>query len=83
MMPPSKSFAYNAQKLNGTAEATSFDPCAKATSFAIALIPCVAFLLDLGRTAVLTTLTVGLMVSYILDSLNFKPAAFFDGFDDF
>ena len=23
------------------------------------------------------------MVSYILDSLNFKPAAFFDGFDDF
>ena len=31
----------------------------------------------------LTTLTVGLMVSYILDSLNFKPAAFFDGFDDF
>ena len=31
----------------------------------------------------LTTLTVDLMVSYILDSLNFKPAAFFDGFDDF
>ena len=31
----------------------------------------------------LTTLTVGLMVSYILDSLNFKPAAFFDGFDGF
>ena len=23
------------------------------------------------------------MVSYILDSLNFKPTAFFDGFDDF
>ena len=31
----------------------------------------------------LTTLTVDLMVSYILDSLNFKPAAFFDGFDGF
>ena len=34
----------------------------------------------------LATLTVGLMVSYILDSLNFKPAdaaVFFDGFDDF
>ena len=31
----------------------------------------------------LTTLTVSLMVSYILNSLNFKPAAFFDGFDDF
>lgn len=44
---------------------------------AIALVPCAAFLLDLGGTPVLATLTLGLMVSYILDSLNFKPGAFF------
>ena len=61
----------------------NFNPCAEATSFTIALIPCIAFLLDLGRTAVLATLTISLMVSYILDSLTFKPVAFFDGFDDF
>ena len=62
---------------------TSQNDAAEATSFAIALIPCIAFLLDPGGTAMLATLTVNLMVSYILDSLNFKPATFFDGFDDF
>nr|POE85871.1 hypothetical protein CFP56_18219 [Quercus suber] len=59
---------------NSRFSATSFAYNAR---IAIALIPCAAFLLDLGGTAVLATLTVGLMVSYILDSLNFKPAAFF------
>ena len=59
---------------NSRSSATSFAYIAR---IAIALIPCAAFLLDLGGTAVLATLTVGLMVSYILDSLNFKPAAFF------
>ena len=44
---------------------------------AIALVPCAAFLLDLGGTPVVATLTLGLMISYILDSLNFKPGAFF------
>ncbi|XP_061359475.1 uncharacterized protein LOC133303571 isoform X1 [Gastrolobium bilobum] len=44
---------------------------------AIALIPSAAFLLDLGGTTVVATLVVGLMISYILDSLNLKPAAFF------
>jgi len=44
---------------------------------AIALVPCAAFLLDLGGTPVVATLTFGLMISYILDSLNFKPGAFF------
>ncbi|KAK9675318.1 hypothetical protein RND81_11G000300 [Saponaria officinalis] len=44
---------------------------------AVALVPCAAFLLDLGGTPVIATLTVGLMCSYILDSLNFKPGAFF------
>ncbi|XP_018841626.1 uncharacterized protein LOC109006713 [Juglans regia] len=45
---------------------------------AIALVPCAVIILDLGGTSiVLATLTLGLMVSYILDSLNFKPGAFF------
>ncbi|XVF66748.1 hypothetical protein PTKIN_Ptkin10aG0062400 [Pterospermum kingtungense] len=44
---------------------------------AIALIPCAAFLLDLGGTPVVATLTLGLMIAYIIDSLNFKSGAFF------
>ncbi|KAF8390758.1 hypothetical protein HHK36_025285 [Tetracentron sinense] len=44
---------------------------------AIALVPCAAFLLDLGGTPVVATLTLGLMIAYILDSLNFKSASFF------
>lgn len=44
---------------------------------AIALVPCAAFLLDLGGTPVLATLTLGLMIAYIIDSLNFKSGAFF------
>ncbi|KAL8130660.1 hypothetical protein V2J09_019815 [Rumex salicifolius] len=44
---------------------------------AVALVPCAAFLLDLGGTPVLATLALGLLISYILDSLNFKPGAFF------
>lgn len=44
---------------------------------AIALAPCAAFLLDLGGAPVVAVLILGLMCSYILDSLNFKPGAFF------
>ncbi|XP_014497849.1 uncharacterized protein LOC106759272 [Vigna radiata var. radiata] len=44
---------------------------------AIALIPSALFLLDLGGTPVVATLVVGLMISYILDALSLKPAAFF------
>ncbi|CAL1408679.1 unnamed protein product [Linum trigynum] len=44
---------------------------------AIALVPCAAFLLDLGGAPVVATLTLGLMLSYILDSLDLKSAAFF------
>ncbi|XP_010249316.2 PREDICTED: uncharacterized protein LOC104591892 [Nelumbo nucifera] len=44
---------------------------------ALALVPCAAFLLDLGGTPVLATLTLGLMIAYILDSLNFKSGSFF------
>ncbi|KAJ9549441.1 hypothetical protein OSB04_021984 [Centaurea solstitialis] len=44
---------------------------------AIALVPCAAFLLDLGGTPVVAALTLGLMIAYILDSLNFKSGSFF------
>ncbi|XP_052204854.1 uncharacterized protein LOC127809798 [Diospyros lotus] len=44
---------------------------------AVALAPCAAFLLDLGGTPVFATLTLGLMIAYILDSLNFKSGSFF------
>lgn len=44
---------------------------------AIALVPCAAFLLDLGGTPVIAVLTLGLMIAYILDSLNFKSGSFF------
>ncbi|EEF50140.1 uncharacterized protein LOC8285711 [Ricinus communis] len=47
------------------------------TRIALALVPCAAFLLDLGGAPVVATLTLGLMISYILDSLNFKSGAFF------
>lgn len=43
----------------------------------IALIPCAIFLLGMGGKPVLGTLTVGLMLSYILDALHFKQGAFF------
>lgn len=44
---------------------------------AVALVPCAAFLLDLGGTPVVAALTLGLMIAYILDSLNFKSGSFF------
>ncbi|KAH6837911.1 no exine formation 1 [Perilla frutescens var. hirtella] len=44
---------------------------------AVALVPSAAFLLDLGGAPVVGTLVVGLMVAYILDSLNFKSGSFF------
>ncbi|RDX84834.1 hypothetical protein CR513_34053, partial [Mucuna pruriens] len=69
---------------NGTSTASSTsrslkNPSAFAHNYriAIALVPSALFLLDLGGTTVVATLVVGLMISYILDSLNLKPAAFF------
>ncbi|KAK1431669.1 hypothetical protein QVD17_08196 [Tagetes erecta] len=44
---------------------------------AITLVPCALFLLDLGGTPVVAALTLGLMIAYILDSLNFKSGSFF------
>ncbi|KAI8526731.1 hypothetical protein RHMOL_Rhmol12G0018600 [Rhododendron molle] len=42
---------------------------------ALALVPCAAFLLDLGGAPVLATLTLGLMIAYIIDSLNLHKSA--------
>ncbi|KAG6426678.1 hypothetical protein SASPL_110905 [Salvia splendens] len=42
-----------------------------------ALVPSAAFLLDLGGAPVVATIVVGLMIAYILDSLNFKSGSFF------
>ncbi|KAK4371320.1 hypothetical protein RND71_010795 [Anisodus tanguticus] len=39
---------------------------------AVSLVPIAAFLIDLGGTPVIATLTLGLMIAYILDSLSFK-----------
>jgi hypothetical protein len=47
------------------------------TRIALALAPCAAFLLDLGGAPVVAILTLGLMIAYIIDSLNFKSGAFF------
>ncbi|KAJ8645969.1 hypothetical protein MRB53_007717 [Persea americana] len=44
---------------------------------AIALVPSALFLLDLGGSPVAATLTITLMISYILDLLRLKTAAFF------
>ncbi|CAA0815517.1 no exine formation 1 [Striga hermonthica] len=44
---------------------------------AVALVPAAVFLLDLGGAPVVAALIVGLMVAYILDSLNFKSGSFF------
>ncbi|CAF1884148.1 unnamed protein product [Brassica napus] len=44
---------------------------------ATALVPCAAFLLDLGGAPVIATLTIGLLISYVVDSLSVKLGAFF------
>lgn len=77
---PGSSFqANNNDTPSRSVKNSRFSPSVFAHNFriAIALVPCAAFLLDLGGTPVVATLIVGLMVAYILDSLNFKPAAFF------
>ncbi|KAG2239568.1 hypothetical protein Bca52824_091628 [Brassica carinata] len=43
---------------------------------ATALVPCAAFLLDLGGAPVIATLTIGLLISYVVDSLSVKLGAF-------
>ncbi|XP_073281964.1 uncharacterized protein [Primulina huaijiensis] len=44
---------------------------------AVSLVPSATFLLDLGGAPVVAILLLGLMIAYILDSLNFKSGSFF------
>ncbi|XP_028786914.1 uncharacterized protein LOC114742862 isoform X1 [Neltuma alba] len=79
-LSPSSGFqAYNDDGSSRSAKNSRISPSVFAHNWRIAaaLVPCAAFLLDLGGTPVVATLIVGLMFSYILDSLHFKPAAFF------
>uniref|UniRef100_A0A7N0U9B0 No exine formation 1 n=1 Tax=Kalanchoe fedtschenkoi TaxID=63787 RepID=A0A7N0U9B0_KALFE len=75
----SRSTNRSSRSLTGAAGSSRFSPSSFAHNarVSIALVPCAAFLLDLGGTPVIATLTVGLMVAYILDSLNFKSGSFF------
>ncbi|KAJ0046957.1 hypothetical protein Pint_05593 [Pistacia integerrima] len=74
---PNDSFTSNVT--NRSLKNSRFSPTSFAHNgrIALALVPCGAFLLDLGGTPVVATLTLGLMISYIIDSLNFKSGAFF------
>ncbi|PSR84598.1 Rho GTPase-activating protein [Actinidia chinensis var. chinensis] len=71
--PPSHSSSGRSLK-NSRFSPSSFSHNAR---IAVALVPCAAFLLDLGGTPVVAALTLGLMVAYILDSLSFKSGSFF------
>ncbi|KAF6143632.1 hypothetical protein GIB67_012431 [Kingdonia uniflora] len=68
---------------NRSSSSSSTNPRFALSSFlhnariAVALVPCALFLLDLGGTPVALTVTLGLMISYILDSLSFRYASFF------
>ncbi|GLJ45910.1 hypothetical protein SUGI_0966700 [Cryptomeria japonica] len=44
---------------------------------AIALVPCALLLVEMGGFPVMATLTVGVMISYILDAIQLKQGAFF------
>nr|ATG71033.1 no exine fromation 1 [Cupressus sempervirens] len=44
---------------------------------AIALVPCALLLVEMGGFPVMATLTVGIMISYILDAIQLKQGAFF------
>ncbi|KAL5710684.1 hypothetical protein ACHQM5_021219 [Ranunculus cassubicifolius] len=71
---PSPNSNFNSRSKNPRFSASTF---LHNNRIAIGLLPCAAFLLDLGGTPVVATLTLGLMISYILDSLSFKSGSFF------
>ncbi|RVW71531.1 hypothetical protein CK203_047946 [Vitis vinifera] len=76
MMPPELQPRSYRQGLSASLDFLRL-PSYTTPKIAIALVPCAAFLLDLGGTPVVATLTLGLMIAYILDSLNFKSGSFF------
>ncbi|KAI4340613.1 hypothetical protein MLD38_025430 [Melastoma candidum] len=75
--------AYSSSGGAGTASSRSSSGGGAAAGFShnflisLSLVPTALFLLDLGGAPVVTVLTVGLMVAYILDSLSFKSGSFF------
>nr|XP_043606021.1 uncharacterized protein LOC122578180 [Erigeron canadensis] len=71
---PSPDRNPNSNLKNSRLKTTSFGHNARVS---IVLVPCGLFLLDLGGTPVAVALTLGLMIAYILDSLNFKTGSFF------
>lgn len=84
--PSSSSSSASSSSYNGFGQANRFrsrDSRFMAGSFqynirvGIALVPCAIILLGMGGKPVLGTLTVGLMISYILDALHIKHGAFF------
>ncbi|KAJ6712905.1 NO EXINE FORMATION 1 [Salix purpurea] len=72
---PNSSFPSSSTSSSRSRFSASF--FAHNTRIALALAPCAAFLLELGGAPVVTVLTLGLMIAYILDSVNFKSGAFF------
>ncbi|GKU96294.1 hypothetical protein SLEP1_g9543 [Rubroshorea leprosula] len=76
---PSPSSSSSAASAPRSLKNSRFSPSSFAynTRLALALVPCAAFLLDLGGSPVVIILTIGLMLTYIIDSLNFKSGAFF------
>ncbi|XP_058102832.1 uncharacterized protein LOC131246592 [Magnolia sinica] len=70
---PSSSYK-NARASSSSASPSTFSHNPR---IALALIPAALFLVDLGGPPVAATLTLTLMISYILDSLHLKSASFF------
>ncbi|KAL4191966.1 hypothetical protein AMTRI_Chr06g191580 [Amborella trichopoda] len=56
---------------------TQYTPFSRNTRISLALAPCALFLLDLGGIPVMLSLSLGLLLSYALDSFSLKTAAFF------
>ncbi|PIN17037.1 hypothetical protein CDL12_10307 [Handroanthus impetiginosus] len=81
---PTSSFYYggaasSSRRVSSSTKNSRFAPSSFVHNarIAVALVPSAAFLLDLGGAPVVATLVIGLMVAYILDSLNFKSGSFF------
>ncbi|CAH9121911.1 unnamed protein product [Cuscuta epithymum] len=79
LSPDSSFYGLGGRASNRSLKNSRFSPSSFAHNarVAVALVPCAAFLIDLGGIPVVATLTVGVMVAYILDSLNVKSGSFF------
>ncbi|VFQ59015.1 unnamed protein product [Cuscuta campestris] len=79
LSPDSSFYGLGGRSSTRSMKNSRFSPSSFAHNarIAVALVPCAAFLIDLGGIPVVATLTVGLMLAYILDSLNVKSGSFF------